>query len=109
TPQSVTLTDGTPGATMYYTTDGSTPTTGSIHYMGPIPVSSTTTINAIAVVNGSATSTIASGTYTFVAGPDLVESTVSVVTSAPISGGSLQVSDTVQNTGAGNAGTSLTG
>ena len=42
-------------------------------------------------------------------GADLVESAVSVLTSAPISGGSLQVSDTVLNQGGGNAGASTTG
>ena len=41
--------------------------------------------------------------------PDLVESAVSVLTSAPISGGSLPVSDTALNQGAGNAGASTTG
>ncbi len=66
-PQSVTLTDSTPGATMYYTTDGSTPTTSSTRYTGPITVSTTTTINAIAVGGRYGPSAVASGTYTFVA------------------------------------------
>ncbi len=109
TPQSVTLTDSTPGAIIYYTTNGSTPTTASTQYTGPIPVSVTTTVNAIAAVNGSGPSAVTSGTYTIVAGPALVESAVSILTTTPASGGSLQVSDTVQNTGAAKAGASDTG
>jgi hypothetical protein len=60
----VTLTDSTPGATIYYTTNGSTPTTASAAYTGPITVTQTTTINAIAGAPGYTTSAVASATYT---------------------------------------------
>lgn len=63
--QSVTLSDSTPGASIYYTTDGTTPTASSTLFSAsaPIPVTSTTTIQAIAVASGYANSAVASGTY----------------------------------------------
>jgi len=60
----VTISDSTPGATIYYTTDGSTPTTASTVYSGPITVTQTTTIKAIAAASGMADSAVASATYT---------------------------------------------
>ncbi|HYL64930.1 MAG TPA: chitobiase/beta-hexosaminidase C-terminal domain-containing protein [Candidatus Methylomirabilis sp.] len=62
--QSVAISDATTGATIYYTTDGSTPTTSSTVYTGPIAVSSTETISAIAAASGCSTSAVAIGTYT---------------------------------------------
>ncbi|MGC2163408.1 MAG: chitobiase/beta-hexosaminidase C-terminal domain-containing protein, partial [Silvibacterium sp.] len=62
--QSVTLADTTAGAMIYYTTDGSAPTTSSTLYSGAITVSSTETINAIAVAADYSNSPIASAVYT---------------------------------------------
>jgi hypothetical protein len=63
--QTVTISDATPGASIYYTTDGvTTPTTNSTLYSGAISVGSTETIQAIAVAPNYTSSTIASATYT---------------------------------------------
>ncbi len=64
--QNITLNDSVSGATIYYTTDGSTPTTTSHVYSGPIALAdpSQTTINAIATASGYTTSVVASAAYT---------------------------------------------
>ena len=62
--QTVTLRDSTPGATIYYTTDGKAPTVLSIPYTGPIKIGSKETILAIAVATGQTRSAVATGTYT---------------------------------------------
>lgn len=61
--QSVTLACETDGATIYYTTDDSTPTSSSAVYTSAISVSETTTIKAIAKKDDNYSS-VASATYT---------------------------------------------
>jgi len=62
--QSVTISSTTPSNTIYYTTDGSTPTTGSTIYTVPVVVSVSSTVKAIATASGFLTSAVGSATYT---------------------------------------------
>jgi hypothetical protein len=65
--QAVTISDSNPGATIHYTTDGSTPTMSSPQYSGPIAVTSSETINAIAIAPPLPQSGVASGKFMIVA------------------------------------------
>jgi Chitobiase/beta-hexosaminidase C-terminal domain/Legume lectin domain len=79
-PQSVSISDATSGATIYYTTNGTTPTTSSSKYTSPITVSSTETLQAIAVATGDANSTAGSAGYTInSASPDPPSSSSPVI------------------------------
>jgi len=62
-PQTVTINIDTSGVKIFYTSDGSTPTTSSAKYTGPITVSSTKTIKAIGNLN-NVTSVVGTATYT---------------------------------------------
>jgi len=69
--QLVTLTDGTLGSTIYYTTNGSVPSPGAAGttvYTVPFLVSTNETVNAIAVVLNTS-SPAASAAYTFIGSP----------------------------------------
>jgi hypothetical protein len=62
----VNITDVTKGAAIYYTTDGSTPDTGSTLYNASIVVSSSETLKAIAAATGYTLSAAASADYVIV-------------------------------------------
>ncbi|QQS06653.1 MAG: chitobiase/beta-hexosaminidase C-terminal domain-containing protein [Fibrobacterota bacterium] len=67
--QLVTLSSSTDGSIIYFTTDGSTPTTSSKRYNSPIEVDSTKTLNAIATKSGMTTSAVRTSVYTIKLGP----------------------------------------
>ena len=92
--QTVAISDSTSGATIYYTTNGTTPTTASTVYSSPITVSSTETLNAIAVVTGSpsgATSAVGTAAYTIT--PVAATPTFSVAAGTYASAQSVTISD----------------
>jgi len=61
--QTVTISDETAGAIIYYTTNGTTPTTSSTVYAGTINVASTETLEAIATASGHSSSAVATAAY----------------------------------------------
>jgi hypothetical protein len=61
--QTVALACTTPSSTIYYTTDGSTPTTGSTVYSGPLTVSASQAVKAIATAAGHTQSAVGSASY----------------------------------------------
>ena len=87
TSQTVSISDATSGAAIYYTTNGSTPTTSSTKYTGAITVSSPETLEAIAVVSGYSNSAVATAIYT-------ISPVVAAPTFSPV-GGTYTSSQTV--------------
>ncbi|MFL6193553.1 MAG: DUF1800 family protein [Thermoanaerobaculia bacterium] len=69
-PLAVTLTTATSGATIYYTTDGSSPSRQkSPIYKGPVQLTAKTTVKAFAYKKGLRPSAVTTGTYTLTAPP----------------------------------------
>lgn len=64
-----TLYCATPGATIYYTTNGSTPTTNSTRYTGAITLGSSCILKILAVKTGMVNSNINQYSYTFTVKP----------------------------------------
>jgi hypothetical protein len=60
----VTLASATEGAAIYYTTNGNTPTVNSTRYTGPITITQTATLKAVAVMSDMENSDIMAETYT---------------------------------------------
>jgi sugar lactone lactonase YvrE len=107
TPQSVTITDTTAGATIYYTTDGSTPSLASTAYTGPISVSSAETISAIAVAANYNDSAVAKAAYVIT--PTSPTPTMSNLSPAFVAAGGAAFTLTVNGTGFAPASTVMWG
>jgi Chitobiase/beta-hexosaminidase C-terminal domain len=63
TVQTLTISDSTPGASIFYTTDGKTPTTSSTKYTGPLSLSTDESIIAIAAAPNFANSPTNGASY----------------------------------------------
>ncbi len=79
TPQQITITCETADAVIYYTTDGTDPTTESTQYNAPFTLDTTATVKAIAVKEGMNNSQIASAAYTM---PVFLENLAAVYSTA---------------------------
>lgn len=64
--QEVTISDSTAGSKIYYTTDGMVPTSSSLIYAAPLSIGISSTVQAIAILDGSQ-SAVASSTLTIAA------------------------------------------
>ncbi|MBN1674039.1 MAG: fibronectin type III domain-containing protein [Kiritimatiellae bacterium] len=62
---SVTVTTATSGATLFYTTDGSVPTTSSTRYTGAVSIPGTRCLRAAAFMSGLTRSKVTTATYIF--------------------------------------------
>jgi hypothetical protein len=63
-PQTLTISEAESGALVYYTTDGSTPTSTSPIYTQPLSVAASETVRALAIGPGHLTSAVATAAYT---------------------------------------------
>ncbi|HEY0947494.1 MAG TPA: chitobiase/beta-hexosaminidase C-terminal domain-containing protein [Opitutaceae bacterium] len=99
TVQYVTITTPTSGATIHYTLDGSTPSTGSPVYVAPLEIATTTTVKAIAVRPDLANSAVGEATYQIGSGGVIVSGGVYKIV-ARHSGKALDVSGVSYDNGA---------
>jgi hypothetical protein len=90
----VALACATEGATIYYTTDGSEPTTASTVYTEAIVINETTTIKAFAVKEGKTDSPVVSATYTIAQALTSIDEDFDASTNVPDGWSQVQVEGT---------------
>ena len=66
TTQTVSLSDATPGAAIHYTLDGSAPSASSPQYSGPLSITASTVIGALAVAPAYSASKVVTASYVIV-------------------------------------------
>jgi RHS repeat-associated protein len=84
-PTNVTVTCATPGAAIYYTTNGNTPNTGDNYIFsgGTVYVSGVTTLKTKAFASGYLDSAVATATYTINAAPFVYAGAQQIISSSP--------------------------
>jgi subtilase family serine protease len=102
TGTAVSITDSTAGAVIYYTTDGTVPTTSSTKYSTAVPVTAAETISAIATAAGYTQSAVGSAAYTItttpikpVSGTNPISHNVTIQVATPSGTGLVVVTGTV--------------
>ncbi len=90
--QTISIGSTTPNATIYYTTDGTVPTASSQVYAGPVTVSKSGVLQAIAVSSGYAQSPTGTAAYVITA-PAVAAPTFSVPTNYSGAVTTVQISD----------------
>lgn len=92
----VTITNKEEGGTVYYTTDGSDPTTDSEHFTEAsktLPITATTTVKAMATATGKDNSRIVSATYTKKEPAPIYKTVAEFIAAKPETEAKLQLTD----------------
>ena len=98
--QTISISDSTSGSSIYYTIDGTTPTTANTLYTGTFLATYAETVKAIAVASGFTPSPVASNAYTFSTGSTPTNVTVAHPSTPIYNGDGVTQTITLGNTNA---------